>query len=69
MYNNIMKQTEIEILTPAGNLESFYAAINSGANAVYLGLKEFNARGNIENFSLANLKEVLDYAHIFGVKI
>lgn len=64
-----MKQTEIEILAPAGNLESFYAAINSGANAVYLGLKEFNARGNIENFSLANLEEVLDYAHLFGVKI
>lgn len=60
---------KIEILAPAGNIESFYCALNAGADAIYMGLQEFNARGNIENFSLDNLREVLDYAHLFGVKI
>ena len=46
---------QIEILAPAGNEDSFLAAINAGANAIYLGLKEFSARGSAENFSLVNL--------------
>lgn len=60
---------KVEVLAPAGNLESFYAAINNGADAIYLGIDEFNARGNIENFSLENIEEVINYAHFFGVKI
>ncbi|MCK9575196.1 MAG: U32 family peptidase [Clostridia bacterium] len=59
----------IELLAPAGNKESFYAAVNSGANAVYLGLKDFNARGKIENFTIAELKEIISYAHLFNVKV
>lgn len=59
----------IELLSPAGNIESLKVAINNGADAVYLGLDDFNARGNIENFSIKNLKEIVDYAHLFNVKI
>ena len=40
----------VEILAPAGNPESFFAAINAGANAIYIGLKEFSARKSAENF-------------------
>lgn len=40
----------IELLSPAGSKEAFLAAVNSGADAVYLGLKKFSARGNAENF-------------------
>lgn len=40
-----------ELLAPVGNIESFYAALNAGADAVYLGLQEFNARGRASNFT------------------
>lgn len=59
----------IEVLAPAGNLQSFLSAINSGADAVYLGLNSFNARGNIENFTIENLEEIVKKAHLFGVKV
>lgn len=57
-----------EILAPAGNLENLKVAIANGADAVYFGIDEFNARGNIENFTLNNLSEVISYCHLFGVK-
>lgn len=62
-------EKKLEILAPAGNMQSFYSAINNGADAIYLGLKDFNARGNVENFSLEDLQKVVDYAHLFDVKI
>lgn len=58
-----------ELLAPAGNIESFYAAIRNGANAIYLGLDKFSARAYAENFSVDNLKEHLDYAHLRNVKV
>lgn len=61
--------TKPEILAPAGNFESLKVAIANGADAIYLGIDEFNARGNIQNFTLENLGEVIDYSHLFGVKI
>ena len=60
---------EFEILSPAGDEESLKTAINNGANAVYLGLKDFNARGNIENFALEDLKKITSFAHLFNVKV
>ena len=60
---------DIEVLAPAGNYQSFLSAINNGADAVYLGLNDFNARGNIENFTTNNLQEVVKKAHLFGVKV
>lgn len=60
---------KIEVLAPAGNYQSFLSAINNGADAVYLGLNDFNARGNIENFTTDNLEDVVKKAHLFGVKV
>ena len=63
------KDNEIELLAPAGNKESFLTALSCGANAIYLGVNSFNARGNIENISLDNLIKIVRKAHLFGVKI
>lgn len=58
-----------ELLSPAGTITSFYAAISSGANAIYLGIKKFNARAYASNFSLVELKELVKFAHLRNVKI
>ena len=59
----------IELLAPAGNIESFKAAVNSGADAIYMGLGKHNARVMAKNFTLQDYKECIDYAHIRGVKV
>ncbi len=59
----------LEILSPAGSPECFYANINNGADAVYLGLSSFNARMKAENFTVQNIREYVKYAHKFGVKV
>jgi putative protease len=46
-----------ELLAPAGSLEAFFAALDHGADAVYLGLKDFSARAKAKNFSLAELEK------------
>ena len=58
-----------EILAPAGDAQSFYAALNAGADAIYLGLTDFSARKSAENFTLSNLSQFTDRAHLFGVKV
>lgn len=58
-----------EILSPAGTIESFYAAIANGANAIYLGLDKFNARAYANNFTISTLKELTNFAHLRNVKI
>ncbi len=58
-----------EILAPAGNKNTAIAAINAGADAVYLGLKEYSARSSAENFDYQSFEETVKYAHAFGVKI
>ncbi len=58
-----------EILAPAGDSAAFYAAINSGADAVYLGLTDFSARRSAANFSLENLRTHIGYAHALGVRV
>lgn len=59
----------MKILSPVGNFESLKAAVFNGADELYLGINEFNARNNIDGFSLENLKEAIDFAHVFGVKV
>lgn len=59
----------LELLAPAGNEESFFAAINNGADAVYLGLSDFSARKNAANFSVENLAYYVNYAHLFNAKV
>lgn len=58
-----------EILAPVGSESSAFAAINAGADAIYLGLDKFSARSSAENFSVDKLEEVCKYARAFGVKV
>lgn len=60
---------KIELLSPVGNMEMLYQAIHHGANAVYLGGKDFGARKYSENFTKAELKEVVRYSHLYDVKV
>lgn len=59
----------IEILSPAGESESLVAAVRSGADAVYLGTEQFNARRNADNFSYEKLGEAINYCHLYNVKV
>ena len=59
----------MEILAPAGSILALKAAIGGGANAVYLGLGEHNARIKASDFTTDNLSEWVSYAHLFGVKV
>lgn len=52
-----------ELLAPAGDPDSAYAAFQHGADAIYLGLKQFSARAEAVNFSLDDLSEIVAYAH------
>jgi putative protease len=52
-----------ELLAPAGSLESFFAAIEKGADAVYAGLQDFSARARARNFTLPQMERMLAYAH------
>lgn len=61
--------SDIEILAPAGSFESVVAGVRCGANAVYLGSKEFNARRNADNFDDAELKKAVEYCHQRGVRV
>ncbi len=47
-----------ELLAPAGSLEAFFAALEAGADAVYIGMKEFSARAKAKNFSLADIEKM-----------
>ncbi len=58
-----------EILAPVGSKEMLISAVRCGADAVYLGAKEFSARRNAENFGLDELKKAIEYCHIRGVKV
>ena len=50
-----------ELLAPAGGSEALRAAVQCGADAVYLGLGDFNARRNAKNFTDEDLPRALDY--------
>lgn len=58
-----------EILAPAGSMEALRAAVQAGADAVYLGGSQFGARAYADNFTEASLIEAIEYAHIYGVKV
>jgi len=58
-----------ELLAPAGHVEGFHAALENGADAVYLGLKRFSARAAATNFTLDELATLVPYAHKHGVSI
>ena len=58
-----------EILAPCGGIESLTAAVNSGADAVYLGEEFFSARRNAENFSYEKLCDAVKFCHLSAVKV
>ena len=60
---------KIELLSPAGSMDALKAAIHNGADAIYLGGKKFGARAFAQNFSVNELLEAINYAHIYNVKI
>lgn len=59
----------MEILAPAGNMDALKAAVACGANAVYLGMKNFNARDKAENFSEKELCLAVSYCHERNVRV
>lgn len=58
-----------ELLLPVGNMSMCLAAIHHGADAIYVGVPGFNARGRTQDFSLEELKELIDLCHLYGVKV
>jgi putative protease len=58
-----------ELLLPVGNMEMCLAAVHCGADAIYVGVPLFNARGRTTDLSLAELKEMIDLCHLYGVKV
>ncbi|HEY8363852.1 MAG TPA: DUF3656 domain-containing protein [Tissierellaceae bacterium] len=60
---------KVELLAPVGSMEALYAAVQNGANAVYLGGKAFNARYYASNFDEKQMIEAVNYAHLRGVKV
>ena len=62
-------KNKIEILAPAGGFDSVVAAVNSGADAVYIGSKSFSARASAHNFDDEELRECVRFCHRRGVKV
>ena len=58
-----------ELLSPAGDWPSLRAAVDAGADAVYLGVKGFNMRANAKNFKVSELKKIVDFCHKNKVKV
>ena len=63
------KRRKPELLVPAGSVEPLIAAVENGADAVYVGGRLFNARMNAGNFDDERMLQALDYAHARGVKV
>ena len=58
-----------ELLAPAGGAAALKAAVQSGADAVYIGGPEFSARSGADNFSIGDIKKYADYCHLYGVSL
>ena len=59
----------LEVLSPAGSSDALVAAVQNGADAVYLGYGSFNARMNAKNFTEEQLRGCVSYCHVRGVKV
>ena len=69
MHDNVMSTPNIELLAPAGNLEKLKFAIDYGADAVYLGGKQYGLRAFAGNFTEEDMLAGVDYAHKRGKKV
>lgn len=58
-----------ELLAPAGGAAALRAAVQSGADAVYIGGPKFNARSGADNFSVGDIKKYAEYCHLYGVDL
>ncbi len=65
----MMSRENCELLLPVGNLKMCHAAIHNGADAIYVGMPEFNARGRSADHSILELKEIIELCHLYGVKV
>ena len=59
----------LELLAPAGSMEALRAAVQNGANAVYLGVGSLNARQSAKNFTPQTLVDAVKYCHVRGVEV
>ena len=59
----------LELLSPAGSMESVTAAVQNGADAIYLGYGDFNARRNAKNFTREELAAAVSYCHLRGCRV
>lgn len=64
-----LKNSKSELLLPVANMKMCLAAIHNGADAIYVGVPEFNARGRVADLSLEELKEIIDTCHLYGVRV
>ena len=62
-------EKRMELLAPAGGTKELKAAVQSGADAVYMGASAFSARAGAQNFSEDEMREAVDYAHAYDVKV
>ena len=62
-------KNKIELLSPAGDLERLKIACLYGADAIYIGGKDYSLRANANNFSLDEIKEACSFAHNLGKKV
>ena len=69
MVVNKMRRGKPEILAPAGTYEAMEAAVKAGCDAVYAGGSLFSARAYAGNFDETSFLEMIDYCHLFGVKV
>ncbi len=69
MEDRMKENKKVELLAPAGSYESMVAAINAGADAVYLGGKLFGARAYANNLDIEELKRAIDYVHLHHKKL
>ncbi|MBR4418640.1 MAG: U32 family peptidase, partial [Clostridia bacterium] len=64
-----MKQEYIELLAPAGDIKRAKIALDYGADAIYLGGKDFSLRAHAANFTDEEIREIVDLAHSRGKKV
>lgn len=62
-------ENKMELLAPAGGIKELKAAVQSGADAVYMGAAAFSARAGADNFTEDQMREAVEYAHTYGVKV
>ena len=65
----VSRSYQPELLLPVGQKEMALAAIHHGADAIFVGMPGFNARGRSHDFEVAELKEMIDLCHLYGVKV